>query len=111
MLAKILGFNKGALEEGEVKKRIKSKTAELIDVRRAMEFRMSHLTPCVNLDINEPDFSDKINLYDREKTYILYCQSGRRSAKARKKMKKMGFKHVYHLKGGFKRWEGSLRLK
>lgn len=111
MLAKILGLNKGALQEEEVKKRIKGKTAELIDVRRAMEFRMGHLTPCVNIDIKEPDFEKKINLYDRDKTYILYCQSGRRSAKAKRKMKKMGFNSVYCLKGGFKKWDGPLRLK
>lgn len=35
----------------------------------------------------------------------MYCQTQHRSPLASKKMKKMGFKKIIDLKGGFVKWE------
>ena len=41
--------------------------------------------------------------FSRDKTVILYCASGGRSALAAKALKDMGYAHVYNV-GGFKDW-------
>lgn len=87
------------------------KKVKVLDVRNAMEFRSEHLAPSINIDVREKSFGDKLKFYDRGEVYLVYCKSGRRSAKAVSKMKGMGFEQVYSLKGGITDWEGSKRLK
>lgn len=37
---------------------------------------------------------------------MLICQSGMRSSKASKLLKKLGFKHITNVKGGMMDWNG-----
>lgn len=39
-----------------------------------------------------------------DKTFVLYCQSGWRSALAAKTLQEMGMDNVEHITGGFKAW-------
>ena len=39
-----------------------------------------------------------------EKTYVLYCQSGWRSALATQSLKRMGMDNVCHVGGGYRAW-------
>jgi rhodanese-related sulfurtransferase len=45
--------------------------------------------------------------FDKNKTVILYCASGGRSALAGKLLKDMGYGEVYNV-GGFKDWTGAV---
>jgi rhodanese-related sulfurtransferase len=43
-------------------------------------------------------------VFSSDRTIVLYCASGGRSALAAKTLKDMGFENVVHLGGGFKAW-------
>lgn len=70
------------------------KIATALNVSRGMlEFRADPESP----------YHDKN--FDKNKTIILYCASGGRSALAGKLLKDMGYDNVYNV-GGFKEWTG-----
>jgi rhodanese-related sulfurtransferase len=72
------------------------KIAGAVHVSRGMlEFRADPESP----------YHDKN--FDRNKTVILYCASGGRSALAGKLLKDMGYGEVYNV-GGFKDWTGAV---
>jgi rhodanese-related sulfurtransferase len=60
----------------------------------ALEFRADPLTPYYD------------DSFDKNKTIILYCAVGERSAMSGKILKEMGYNKVYNL-GGFKDWVAS----
>jgi intracellular sulfur oxidation DsrE/DsrF family protein len=51
------------------------------------------------------NFKTAIEGWDRSKTYLLYCRSGKRSQVALAQMKASGFERVYDLQGGYPAWE------
>lgn len=72
------------------------KIAGAVNVSRGMlEFRADPESP----------YHDKN--FDTNKTIILYCASGGRSALAGKVLKDMGYEKVYNV-GGFKDWTGAV---
>jgi rhodanese-related sulfurtransferase len=102
-----------ALEPDEVRQLVKAdpKTV-LIDVRMPQEYRTEHLNPCININWRDKaEFEHKTKYLEKDKAYILYCQSGSRSDKARKKLEKIGFENVFTLKGGINQWMGNKKLK
>ena len=55
----------------------------------------------------DPDSPYHDKNFDKDKTVILYCSSGGRSALAGKVLKDMGYDKVYNV-GGFKDWTGAV---
>ncbi|MBT4345418.1 MAG: hypothetical protein HOD68_05040 [Flavobacteriales bacterium] len=76
----------------------------IIDVRTSEEFQSGHLKDATNIDYYSDDFSNKINLVQRDVPIYLYCRSGGRSSSTAKKMLKLGFKEVYNLNDGISSW-------
>ena len=82
----------------------------LIDVRTSGEVDNGYIPETdIFVDINTNDFNDKIENLDTSKSYIVYCRSGNRSARACEIMHSKGFKNLYNLKGGIKNWKGDLK--
>lgn len=77
----------------------------LLDVRSAAEFEKGRIPGATNIDINSSKFTEKIVALDTNKTYLVNCAVGMRSAKACKKMETMGFKNLYDLAPGFDGWK------
>jgi len=77
----------------------------IIDIRTPEEYAGGHIEDAINMDFYAEDFDEKLDELDRDKTYLIYCQSGNRSGKARDLMEAMGFQEVYNLIGGIARWE------
>ncbi|MGB0870240.1 MAG: rhodanese-like domain-containing protein [Flavobacteriales bacterium] len=73
----------------------------ILDVRTPQEFNLGHIPKAQNIDFRSSDFENLISSLDKETTYLVYCHSGVRSSNAISKMKKLGFKYLYDLKGGF----------
>lgn len=88
-----------------------TKKAMLIDVRHRHEFDAEKMPNAINLDVMVPTFKEKIANYDPKKTFFVYCQSGRRSAKACKAMASLGFENLINLKGGLNQFEGKTIVK
>jgi rhodanese-related sulfurtransferase len=78
----------------------------LIDVRTEEEVAEGKIANTDNLDIRDPEFVDHIAEYDRDKTYVMICRSGGRSAQACMHMMDLGFKKIYNLEGGMLAWTG-----
>lgn len=77
----------------------------LLDVRTPGEFEEGHIEGCILLNYQSTDFKDKLKELDKNKTYLVYCRSGMRSAAAANVMLKMGFEDLYNIVGGIMGWE------
>ena len=75
----------------------------IVDVRTPEEFVNGHLEDAINLNINSEDFLDELQELDKDKTYLIYCRSGSRSAQAVAVMEELGYKEVYDM-GGIMDW-------
>lgn len=75
----------------------------VIDVRTAPEFTAGHVEGAINIDVEGGAFSAGIAGLDPSATYIVYCQSGRRSALAAAAMVEAGFTQVFDM-GGIQDW-------
>ena len=82
-------------------------TAEfvILDVRTPEEFAEGHLTRAVNVNLMAPDFERWLGAMDRVKTYLVYCRTGNRSARAIQAMERLGFQSVYHMSEGIVGWQ------
>jgi phage shock protein E len=62
----------------------------IIDVRTRGEFDDAHVVGALNIDVEGPDFADRIAELDTDEPYVVYCRSGRRSATAAALMAEAG---------------------
>ena len=81
-------------------------SVQLLDVRTAEAFAGGHLQGALLADWKDKDeFSGRIGFIDKNKPVFVYCLGGGRSAAAAVKMRAMGYKEVYELKGGINAWK------
>lgn len=85
-----------------------TENAVILDVRSPQEYQEGHIPGAVNINIQDPDFMDKLDELATDKTYLVYCRSGVRSAKACHMMGSQGFEHLYNLDGGILEWSGKV---
>lgn len=76
----------------------------ILDVRTPQEFQAGHIAGAVNLDYYARDFPQKLAQLDKNKTYFVYCRTGNRSGNTVAMMRRMGFRHIYELRGGILNW-------
>lgn len=79
--------------------------AVVLDVRTKREFEAGHIPGAVNLDINGPDFQEKVAKLDKSKTYLVHCAAGGRSARACNAMDKLSLTNLVNLEPGFNAWK------
>lgn len=79
----------------------------VLDVRTPGEYAEGHLQEAMNIDWNGEVFESEAEKLDKSKPLFVYCLAGSRSAAAAEKLRKMGFKEVYELKGGILKWRAS----
>jgi rhodanese-related sulfurtransferase len=79
----------------------------IIDVRSQDEFSSGHIEGALNIDVNSPGFEEKISDLNKTDRYVIYCHSGRRSAKSADILVNTGFVSVYNVKGGISEWKGN----
>lgn len=85
--------------------------AVLLDVRRPAEFAQGHLPNAVNVDVNGPDFAQRVAALDPARPTYLYCRSGARSAQAASLLAKAGIDKVHNLLGGILDWPNPLTTR
>jgi molybdopterin/thiamine biosynthesis adenylyltransferase len=103
----------------EIKKRVKEATPQqvadllrsgdiqLADVREKNEWDEGHLPNAVHLPKSYIEQWAEDRIPDKDKTTILYCAGGVRSAMAADTLAKLGYSHVISMSGGFNRWKDS----
>jgi phage shock protein E len=77
----------------------------LLDVRTPAEAYSGIIKGATVFDYFKKDFEKRVAKLDPNRTYFLYCETGGRSTKTLELMKKLGFKEVYNLQGGFDGWK------
>jgi phage shock protein E len=71
--------------------------ALVIDVRSAGEFTAGHLPKAINIPLSEIESVIARKTKEKDQFLLVHCQSGLRSAQARKKLKALGYEHVFDL--------------
>ena len=72
---------------------------EVIDVRTPAEHARGALDGATLIDIQSPDFRERVDELDRDGSYFLYCRSGNRSGQAAQIMADMGFTDLTNIGG------------
>lgn len=107
ILPLIRGKMSGALsaDTNQTVQLINHQDALVLDVREANEFASGHIANARHIPLGQLATSLKPLEKHKDKTIVVNCQSGTRSAMACGVLRKNGFSQVYNLKGGIKAWE------
>lgn len=87
----------------ELKNELKNKNKQFVDVRTPAEFKGNSIRGFKNLPLHQLSQKAEKEL-SKDKEVFVICQSGMRSQKASKILKKLGFTKVINVKGGMSAW-------
>lgn len=79
---------------------VKKGEMRVIDVRTRSEYAEAHIAGAENIDVNQPDFIERLHL---KGDVAVYCRTGKRSARAAMLIAEQGY-NVYDLGGGIMAW-------
>lgn len=89
---------------------INKKNAQIVDVRKAADFRKGHLPNAVNMPHDQ--LQNLFKQLDRKRPVILVDQSGATSRRCALQLRNVGFQEVFVLDGGLVDWvKGNLPLE
>ena len=98
-------FKKTDINSG-VKEYRETEGAMLVDVRSVEEYRTGHIPSSHNFPVDQ--IKDIARLIPKKETSVfVYCQSGRRAARAKDKMAAMGYTNVKSI-GGIEDYKGKI---
>jgi rhodanese-related sulfurtransferase len=89
----------------EFRGKMKNPDVIILDVRTPEETALGMIEKATELNFYSPSFDQVVKFMDQEKTYLIYCAVGQRSAETCKKLSKLGFKRLYNLAGGYEAWK------
>jgi phage shock protein E len=69
---------------------LKPQGVKVVDVRSRGEFQAGHISGARNMDVGSADFAQAVKRLNARHTYLVYCQSGSRSARAAGAMRAAG---------------------
>ncbi|MBB6284628.1 rhodanese-like domain-containing protein [Geobacillus subterraneus] len=81
--------------------------AQLVDVREPDEFAAGHILGARNIPLTQ--LRMRMKELRKDQPIYLYCQNGLRSGRAAQMLYRKGYRNLYHLKGGFKKWTGKTK--
>ena len=76
----------------------------LIDVREDDEYAEGHIPNAIHSPLGFIESNIENITMDKNKTLLLYCRGGFRSAKAAAALAAMGYTHVISMDGGLSAW-------
>jgi len=92
--------NENKINYSQLKNLSQNQDSILIDIRSPQEYKEGHLSYAINIPFYEISNQIIDIIKDKNSIIILYCQSGHRSSKILKELKKLNYKNVYELEGG-----------
>lgn len=78
---------------------------QLIDVRESHEWKLGNIPGSLNWPLSQLIKGEFPTLESGTREVLLYCQTGKRSAKALEILQSTGVLRVKHLRGGFVAWQ------
>ncbi len=91
------------ISANELLSELKDRNKQFIDVRTSGEYKANRIKEFKNIPLHQLNQKAEIEL-SKNKEVVVICQSGIRSQKACKMLKKMGFKKITNVKGGMNSW-------
>jgi rhodanese-related sulfurtransferase len=85
--------------------KLTSGEAIVIDVRDKDEWDEEHIPGATHISRGTIEFDIEEEVPDRNATIICHCGGGGRSALATENLKRMGYKNVRSMAGGFRAWK------
>jgi len=76
----------------------------ILDVRTPGEYNVAHLEGAYMRNFYDSDFMQQLDSLNKDRIYLIYCQSGNRSGQAFTMMQNLGFSEVYNMLGGISAW-------
>ncbi len=77
----------------------------LVDLSKPTKYRDGHIKNAILIEFHPNTFKKEISAIDRSKPIIIYCGTGKKTAKAVSVMKDLGFKGFYIISGGLRAWK------
>ncbi|NNE29903.1 MAG: rhodanese-like domain-containing protein [Saprospiraceae bacterium] len=74
--------------------------AIILDVRTPEEFNTDKIEGATNIDYLSHNLADELEALDPEKTYLVYCRTGRRITRVCVILNNLGFTKVFNLREG-----------
>jgi rhodanese-related sulfurtransferase len=75
----------------------------MVDVREPGEYGAGHVLGAKNIPLDRLDGSGEL-AKRKDKTVIVYCDTGDRAGKALAALKKLGYGKIFNLSGGLGAW-------
>jgi len=75
---------------------IEKVSAVLVDVRNPEEFQLGSVDGALNIPLNQ--IGERLHEFSIDQTFVLFCGSGMRSAKACMLLQNLGFENVKNVK-------------
>jgi len=85
--------------------KMKDDKVVIVDVREADEWNDEHIPEAIHLSRGTLELDIEEKVPDPETMIICHCGGGGRSALAAESLRKMGYKNVRSMAGGFKAWK------
>jgi rhodanese-related sulfurtransferase len=77
----------------------------VLDVRTFAEYMSGRIEKnATSVDYYSSSFKEQLNNLEKDKKYLIYCQSGNRSSKTVAIMEELEFENFYELEGGISNW-------
>lgn len=86
----------------QLREELGDKGKQFVDVRTAVEYKAFHIRGFKNIPLHQ--LEQKASTLAKDKEVVLICQSGVRSMRAAKILKKAGFAKITNVKGGVNAW-------
>lgn len=91
------------ISTSDLKEKLSNKSTQFVDVRTPGEYKGRHISQFQNIPLDQ--LPTKIGKLDPAKETVVICQSGMRSSRAARILKKAGFKNVINVRGGMSQWQ------
>jgi len=76
----------------------------ILDIRPANDYTSRHIPGAIDISYESAQSKNAVGKLDRNKQYLVYCQTGVNSAAAAQIMAGLGFKDVQDINGGYAAW-------
>ncbi|RLQ96713.1 rhodanese-like domain-containing protein [Falsibacillus albus] len=90
------------IDAATLKTQLKDRKKQFVDVRTPGEYNTRHIKEFRNIPLHE--LGGKASELKKDEEIVVICQSGMRSQKAAKLLKKKGFEKVTNVRGGMSAW-------
>jgi rhodanese-related sulfurtransferase len=87
--------------------KLKSGEAVIVDVREQDEWDEDHIPDAIHMSRGTIELDIEQKVPDTNAMIICHCGGGGRGALATESLRKMGYKNVRNMAGGFKAWKAA----